>query len=62
MKQKRSLENTRLYCCSLESKLQSTIVIHSARISKKAEGGICIKIGYFFNAHPPFKGGGGYHK
>jgi len=31
--------------------------ISSARISKKVEGEIGIEIGYFFNAHPPTKGG-----
>jgi len=29
----------------------------SVRIRKKLEEGIGIEIGYFFNAHPPFKGG-----
>jgi len=29
---------------------------YSARISKKVEGGKNIKIGYFLNAHPIFKG------
>jgi len=34
-------------------------VIHSARIIKKAEGGIGIEIEYYFNAYPILKVG--YH-
>jgi len=31
------------------------LIITSAQISKRVEGGMGIEIGYLFNAHPPFK-------